>query len=66
MSELEEEIAAFMNCELDEEMVKQNLSRVDPPANAPPARPITTEAVEAAAERLAAGSFRVVQDIFES
>ena len=65
MDEQAREFKAFVNCELDEETVRQNVARVDPPRNDPPPRPITTDAVEAAAERLAFGSFEVVQRILQ-
>lgn len=63
MAELTREFEAFVNCELDDETVQKNLSNVESPPNDPPASPITTEAVEAAVERLASGSFDVVQRV---
>jgi len=61
-----DDITAFRNCGLGQEAVRQNLSRMKPPGNCPSPEPIATDAVEAAAERIAVGSFRVVQDIFEN
>ncbi len=46
------EFRAFVNCALDDETVRQNLSWLSPPSYRPSSGPIISEAVEAAVQRL--------------
>jgi len=63
---MDPDLKAFIECPLDENTIRQNVARVNPPGNRAPAVPITTEAVETAASKLATGSFDILKQILAS